>query len=271
MKDLSKVLFITDMDGTLLPSNKKLNADDIAAIERFRAAGGHFSVATGRSLQSARQYFDELMLDEPIILCNGGGIYDCKTKKFAWQKFVDESAYESVCAAFEKFPKIAGEINTSDDILVPRLNKMEEYHLSISYGGKYTPMEMKKIPRGGWCKMLFAAENEDLPRLIEYFENNGNDKVDFIRSSPIFYEILPKNCLKGDALLKLIEIYKMDGWTTVACGDYDNDLKMLENADVGIAPANALDCVKNAAKYVAKADCSSGAVAEAIDYVFNNF
>ena len=32
MKDLSKVLIITDMDGTLLPSDKKLNKKDLAAI-----------------------------------------------------------------------------------------------------------------------------------------------------------------------------------------------------------------------------------------------
>ena len=62
MIDLAKTLFITDMDGTLLPADKKLNPADIAAIEEFRCKGGHFSVATGRSLQSASQYFNELKL-----------------------------------------------------------------------------------------------------------------------------------------------------------------------------------------------------------------
>lgn len=269
MKDLSRVLFITDMDGTLLPADKRLNKADLAAIRRFRELGGHFSVATGRSLQSAAQYFEALELDEPVILCNGGGIYDCARKRFMWQKFVDASAYDTVMAVFESFPSVAGEITMSDAILVPRLNAMEEYHIRISYGGEYTFMPLEDIPREGWCKMLFAAEKEDLPALREYIAENGNGKVDFVQSSPIFYEILPKGCLKGDALRKLTEIYRMDGWITAACGDYDNDLKMLEYADYGFAPSNAQECVKKAACYVTAADCNGGAVAEALEYIIN--
>ena len=36
MKDLSNVIFITDMDGTLLPANKRLNPKDLDAIYDFR-------------------------------------------------------------------------------------------------------------------------------------------------------------------------------------------------------------------------------------------
>ena len=46
MSDLSNVLLITDLDGTLLPDNKILSQKDKEAIKRFRADGGKFTVAT---------------------------------------------------------------------------------------------------------------------------------------------------------------------------------------------------------------------------------
>ena len=269
MIDLAKTLFITDMDGTLLPADKKLNPADIAAIEEFRCNGGHFSVATGRSLQSASQYFNELKLDEPIILCNGGGVYDCREKRFVWQKFVDTSAYETVKKAFEHFPNAGGEINYSDGIKVPHMSEKEKYHLRISYGDDYCEVPYDELSPDGWCKMLFAAEEDEIPLIAEYLRKLGNDKIEYVQSSKIFYEILPKGCTKGYALGVLKDKYSLDDWTLIACGDFDNDLEMIKKADIGFAPANAQECIKSTADHVTEADCSNGAIAEVLNYVMN--
>lgn len=269
MKDLRKVLFITDMDGTLLPNNKRLNVKDVLAIDKFRSRGGHFSLATGRSLQSARQYFDGLKICDPVILCNGGSIYDCADKKYKWQNFVDISAYDVVRRVLDAFPEAGCEVNLSEDILVPRLTEQEEYHLKISYDGKFTPADINELPSDGWCKVLFAAPEEIIPDIAEFIDKIENNSVEYVRSSKIFYEILPKNCTKGYALNVLRDIYKLDGWVVAACGDFNNDLEMIKNADIGFAPANAMDCIKSAADRITEADCNNGAVAEALEYVMN--
>ena len=61
----------------------------------------------------------------------------------------------------------------------------------------------------------------------------------------------------------------MDDWTVVACGDFDNDLEMIKFADIGFAPSNAQDCVKEAADFISDADCSSGFMSEVINHVMN--
>ena len=71
MPDLSNIFLITDMDGTLLPENKILSDRDKSAIKRFRKDGGKFTIATGRTLQSALKYIKELEIDLPVILYNG--------------------------------------------------------------------------------------------------------------------------------------------------------------------------------------------------------
>ena len=59
----------------------------------------------------------------------------------------------------------------------------------------------------------------------------------------------------------------MENFTFVAVGDFDNDIEMLIEADLGAAPANAEDSVKRAADLVLKNSCDTGAVAELVDYI----
>ncbi len=54
--DISKVILLSDMDGTLLTSKKQITDRDRAAIEKFTSLGGKFTVATGRTIQSFEQF-----------------------------------------------------------------------------------------------------------------------------------------------------------------------------------------------------------------------
>ena len=49
------MIFMTDLDGTLLTDDKRILDKDMAAIERFRAGGGIFTAATGRGYAMARR------------------------------------------------------------------------------------------------------------------------------------------------------------------------------------------------------------------------
>ena len=77
------------MDGTLLPENKILSDRDKSAIKQFRKDGGKFTIATGRTLQSAEKYIKELEIELPVILYNGSLIYDTHTDDVM---FTDETA-----------------------------------------------------------------------------------------------------------------------------------------------------------------------------------
>ena len=63
--DFSKVILMTDLDGTLLTDDKRILPQDLEAIERFRAGGGLFTMATGRGYSMAKHIADKLRLDCP--------------------------------------------------------------------------------------------------------------------------------------------------------------------------------------------------------------
>ena len=75
-------------------------------------------------------------------------------------------------------------------------------------------------------------------------------KFDFVRSEKTLFEILPKGVTKGAGLVKLSEYLGVDMDKTVAIGDFDNDVAMLEAAKLGIAVSNASKSALNAADIV---------------------
>jgi HAD superfamily hydrolase (TIGR01484 family) len=95
-EDISKVLLITDMDGTFLPASKIPTPKTLAAVKRFEEAGGRFSIATGRAIQAARQYFDMVNVNCPIIMSNGGMVYDIHTKEQIYNVFLPSFAADIV-------------------------------------------------------------------------------------------------------------------------------------------------------------------------------
>lgn len=74
--DISKVILLSDMDGTLLNSKKEISDADRSAIRRFTELGGKFTIATGRTIQSFEQYVEMLELKMPVIMYNGAAIHD---------------------------------------------------------------------------------------------------------------------------------------------------------------------------------------------------
>ena len=116
--------------------------------------------------------------------------------------------------------------------------------------------------------MLFSLAPEDVPHLEVLTRELGFDKkADFVRSADIFLEMLPLGVSKGSALTEYRKLEGFGDFTFVSIGDFDNDLEMIQAADVGACPANAQDCVKSAADIVLTRTNDEGAVAELIDII----
>lgn len=260
------MVLITDLDGTLLPHNKILNEKDLNAIEYFRQNGGIFTIATGRIIQASEQFFEPLRPDAPVILNNGGLIYDIDNKKILYEQCIDEAAREYTMALMEKFPEMGVEVNLPDGIFAVNMTEWEQLHLSMTHL-PYTIKSLEEIPQNGWCKVLYSMGGGRVKELSDYASAMGWNKTSFVISGDFLFECLPKGCTKGSALKKLWELEKWDTFTVAAAGDYNNDLEMLEFADIAIAPQNAQDIVKSSADYVTKATCEDGSIAEAIEYL----
>ncbi len=268
-EDINRVLLITDMDGTFLPASKIPSERNIAAVNKLMSAGGRFSIATGRSLQASRQYFDRVTVNCPIIMCNGGMVYDLTNGRQIYDVYLPESARTLTKIILAENPEVGCECLPIEGVYVPQMTDMERAHCGIC---KVEPVEcaVDDIP-GNWYKVLFAREPEHIGELIERVAavESGYPEIDFVISAPMYFEMLPKNISKGSALKELRRACNMKDFTIVAVGDYNNDIEMLKAADVGVAPANAVDEVKAAADLVLDVTCEQDAIAEVVEYIFS--
>ncbi len=265
-EDISKVILFSDMAGTLLTSDKKINSGDLDAIRRFTKLGGRFTVATGRTIQTFEQYRNALELKYPVILYNGALIYDYETKETLYMNPLPENAKDVAMEILDSMPEAGGEVLRPDGTYVFRNNDYEQLHTDLC-GINPEYAELKDIDSRDWLKVLFAMAPEEIPHMELLVHQNGYDSIDFVKSANIFYEMLTHGVSKGSALQEYRKLDGMDGFTFIAIGDFDNDIEMIESADLGVCPSNAEDSVKEKAGLVLSKSCDECAVAELIDFI----
>lgn len=250
MKKFEGILFVTDLDGTLLKKDKTISEKNLEAIEYFKSEGGIFTFVTGRIPAGAKVVNDVLKPNAPCGCINGGGIYDFKTDKLLWSLNIPRDVLELVEYIDNEVPGIGIEINLYDKIYFCKKNAATEKHRTDEHMDEYSChyTEVKE----SFSKVNFVDFNQDnMNKTIELLNKHPKSKdFDFVRSDTIFYEILPKGSNKGNLLVKLTEVLDIDMTKTIAIGDNDNDASMLEKAKLGIAVSNASEKAKKAADYI---------------------
>jgi Cof subfamily protein (haloacid dehalogenase superfamily) len=89
-------------------------------------------------------------------------------------------------------------------------------------------------------KMMLVGEADALRYIISQIPPDFTNAYTTVSSSPNFFEILNKEVSKGQGLIQLAKILDIPLAETMAIGDAENDLSMLEAAGLAIAMGNAV-------------------------------
>lgn len=267
MKKIKDLIIVSDMDGTIIPISGIVSERNLEAIERFRALGGAFAVATGRSPVSAKNYLELFKINNYVIANNGALIYNLKENRVEWGKALD-SSYKAVVKLIHLiFPNVGIIAITLDDV----------YH--VAQTTKYVEKTMKKQPfkfvnsdcenlPDGCSKVLFLVEPDEISA-VSALANEKCSEFEYIVSSEYCFEMMSKNITKGYPLERFVALFGKTLDNTVAVGDYYNDIDMIKKAFLGVAVGNALDDVKKAADMIV-GSCEEDGLAELIDYLIDN-
>ena len=86
-----KILYVTDLDGTLLRSDAKTSEYTNTVINELTAKGMLFSYATARSNHTARKVTEGLNARIPIIVYNGASIVQNDTYEIIAKNVYNET------------------------------------------------------------------------------------------------------------------------------------------------------------------------------------
>lgn len=262
--DLSGILLLSDIDGTLITKEFTMPQRNVEAVRRFIAEGGSFAVASGRTDFSAGRYLGEICPNVPSVLCNGSLIYDFSEKKVVWYAALPDNCREMAVAVAKRFPDVGIEAYFGDIVYILNVGLLTKQHI-IDEHFEYTVTDAAHTPPQ-WYKLLFAAEPARLKQVEAFLERRGHTGSQLVFSNVIFLEVLPEGVSKGTSMLRVARMLGIDRQNVAAIGDYYNDLEMLRLAGIGIVPANApSDIQAAAAKVVGR--CETGAVADVIEWL----
>lgn len=262
--EYSKAVLFSDLDGTLFNDQTEVPERNRQAVRRFCEGGGIFCISSGRIQSNILTYLKDLPVNGPCILYNGGALYDWKEKRFLLRRKLDmEAAKPFIGHVLEKFPQVDVQVYPGDGIyfLSPRESAdrdfVEQHRPCI-----FTTLEQAPL---GWMKVLMQGE----PGILEQIRAEGTGYSglgDFVSTRFDYLELLPYGVSKGSALREALKMPEFTNRVAVAIGDYYNDIELLQEAEVGVAPQNALEEVKKVADYIV-CDNNQGAVADCIEYV----
>lgn len=244
MKLLKPILY-TDMDGTLLNGQHAISHQNLSAIQEYTAAGGLFSIATGRSEAISEPFAAQLPITLPAILYNGAAIYDFARHCFLHTVLLPDPCIETILeTSIRTYPEICIEGFMEGPIrLLNPAGQMDPY---ITKESQPFTVEAHK-PGRHYIKFLLFGDPDRLRLVHDALAPQVSRFCTLIFSAPFYLEILPLSISKGTALVWISEHLQRPLEQFCAVGDYDNDAQMLSLAGLGAAPANGSIAAKRAA------------------------
>ena len=263
-------MIFLDLDGTLMDDQKKVPENNRNAIKEALQMGHKVIICTGRPLCSAKKLFPLLDMEQKgcyAITYNGGLIYDIYHQKTLFQKTLP---LEYVRYIFQKAKEYDIYMQTYSEDEVLCHEDMPEglaYSTRLKIERRIVPDVFEVLGTEAPCKTLAIAKGYDRKKLEafrEVFTEWAEDKVDLFFSCYEFLEFVPKGISKGAAIRFLAEYLHIPVENTIAVGDAENDIPMIEAAGLGVVMKNADDDIKIYADYITEWDNNEGGVAEVI-------
>ena len=263
-------LIVSDMDGTLLGDDHQLTEENKIALSKALQKGIKIVPASGRIYDSAKEHFDFLDINTPLIACNGGIIKETKTNKLIYKNSVPNDICLKIIDVFEKneiYYQLYSENTMMCKNLSPDDKKKTQERLKNFFNNKVNVHfgdDLKEEVSKHQILKLIAIDERDMDKLKRVREDLS--KIEDIEITSSWYnniEIMHKGANKGEALKALIKYLGIDIKEVIAFGDNYNDLPMIELAGLGVVMGNADDAVKEKADYVTSTNVENG-VAEAL-------
>ena len=270
------VMLLSDFDNTLLYTKPTSAVDvvppppvsprNIEAIQYLIAEGGRFTVATGRALVIFRPYVGKFPMNAPVILNNGGSLYDFEKNTYVLSIVLPEGAMAELNEVFDLYPQAAAEIYHQTDLVeAVRPNQWTESHARLT-GARDTEILSLKTATPPATKIIFEAERETLLEIREKLLDRGaGDRYEMFLSAERLLEITGKGVDKGQMAMELAGRYGILPEHLYCIGDQNNDLPLLRVARRAFAPENAIEELKNNPAVTTVCHCLNGAVADVIE------
>ncbi|WP_313526490.1 HAD family hydrolase [Anaerotignum sp.] len=251
-------LIVSDMDGTLLNDEKKIDLEIYELLPKLQEKGIRFVVASGRQYPSLKKHFHEHIKDVVVIAENGAFVVDNEKELVVEPMSQKEVAHcldtiftlkgvePLLCAKYCSYTK-------SPELLEFLSSPLFHYEMRLTddlYQVKEDIIKVSMVSHGGE-----SAETcyKNLRPLLD-------DELNLVISGDTCLDTGLNGVTKGTAVSALQEMWGIKPEETMVFGDQYNDVEMFKQAYYSYAMKDASDGVKKFARFQAGSNNKGGVV-----------
>lgn len=234
---------ITDLDRTLLHSDKTISKYTADVFNACRKKGIIIAVATARPARSVKPYQTQIAFDA-ITTLNGAKII---TNNQIYENGISHSSGEKILSNLLEIPNVLISVETSDGIYS---NIAKPEWNSTFFKG------FPKLPtQGVLYKILVSSENLNSVKQIESILTA--DTYCTVANNSLF-QIMSTEATKWKGIKIMLNSFGISENEAIYFGDDYDDIEPLRNCGVGIAVANASEEIKSNVNGIALSNDEDG-------------
>lgn len=263
---MSRTLYVSDLDGTLLNKQDRINPESIRIINDLVSKGMLFTYATARSLSSASVITQGLSTDIPVIVYNGAFILHPATGEILSREGFQKEEMKEIIEVMDRFdisPLVYSFVEDVEKVswIVSRENEGIQRYLNLRKGDRrLRPVSSREeLYQGDMFYFTCIGEKDALQPVYDILARDGRFRCTIQQElyRPEYWcEIMPARATKAEAIRKLKEIRRCD--RVISFGDAINDIPMFEISDECYAVENAVDELKKIADKVIESNEDDG-------------
>ena len=235
-------LILTDLDGTLLRTDKTISEYTKQILKQCQQKGILVGFCTSRGKTNITEYCDQIKPD--IVICNGGACVYKNDELLHSASFTLQETQTILQTAY----KVCGE---SCEITLDTIDKIywnRQHDKSTQYSDMSLYDDFKDFSKFTECAMKICVQTDDAQK-AKLISQSVPD-CDYLPFSDIpWYKFSSGTATKEHSIKVLSEKIQIPLEQIIAFGDDFNDIGMLKLCGTGVAMKNAIPQVKEVADY----------------------
>lgn len=243
------ILLALDLDGTMLNDEGKLTEETLQTLWYAKKQHCIVCFVTGRRKIDMEPIREQCRIADYLLLDNGAELIDLNRDETIFHKRPDRDAVIKIVNwCLERdflLYVIAGRF-----LAVNRITEGVKRYTAYLGVEPYVFRSCGELPVERVDGLMVTDEGAGIS---EFLKREGLPLY-CRQSEPNSIDLIVEGAGKWQGVKFLAERLQLSSQAIIAVGNYTNDIEMIENAGIGVAVANALDEVKEAADYVTERD-----------------
>ena len=240
-------LIVTDLDSTLLRSDKSISDYTIDVFKKCKERGILVGFASSRAESAMTRFINAIEPD--FLICSGGATVSVD-RKIIHESFILPQSVKTIL-------KMSRELTDGKGLV--SLDCTDGYYCNFVPNdpdrgafAKYSDFKDFDIP----CYKITAVLEKD--EWVKLILDECPECFYVSYTGETWRKFAAKGADKGNALKIICSYFDVDLSDTVAFGDDYNDLEMLSVAGIGVAMENAIDKIKAISKQITVSNDNDG-------------